>query len=448
MRKISVFILLFTVLSVNAQNKNSYSLKDALDYAVINSINSKNVQLDKKIGKEKITDAITMGLPRIDAEATYLYYIKPNVFIFPNVFGPVPDPNSFTTVNASPLNNLNANITAAMPVVNGQYFVGIQAAKEYSKLLNQQEVKTNIGVKEEVTKAYYLVLIAQRSKKMIDSVLITVDDIVRQTSEINKEGLIEELDVKQLKLVQSQTQSLSDQLDNNIKLALYALKFQMGYPVDQEIELTDNLDALIASNNFDMIVKDLKDTIDYRNNIDYLLVSQQLKMQGFQYKLQMASAYPSLSTFFQVGVGMFNNQRWLPLEGTQSYWNGIIWGFNLKVPIFSSWNRVTKLKTIKLEIEKTKNYQYFVEQGVKLGYVSSKTQVENAYKKYKTAEDNMNLAAEIRRVNGVKFKEGLINSLALSQADQQFFDAQQKYFQAMFDLLNAKIELDKSMNKF
>jgi outer membrane protein TolC len=66
----------------------------------------------------------------------------------------------------------------------------------------------------------------------------------------------------------------------------------------------------------------------------------------------------------------------------------------------------------------------------------------------KTAKDNFELAGEIRRVNTIKYNEGLISSLNLTQAESQYFDAQQKYFQTIYELLLAKIALDKSMNKF
>jgi len=58
------------------------------------------------------------------------------------------------------------------------------------------------------------------------------------------------------------------------------------------------------------------------------------------------------------------------------------------------------------------------------------------------------LAREVRRVNTIKFKEGLINSLTLTQIERQFYEAQQGYFQALFDVLSRKADVLKSMEKF
>ena len=446
---ISVLPFIFAgILSAQSDSSKSFSLEQAISYAVTNHANTQNADLDITSGKHRVMENIALGLPQINANADYMYYVKPSVFVLPAAIAGGP-PGEFIAIPASPLNSLSLSVTASMSVINGQYFVGIATAKAYVNLLKQQREKVEINVKEEVVKAYYLALIAQESKKVVDSTLKILEQTVFQTEQVYKEGLIEELDVKQLKLTQSQIQDLSAQLESNCQLTMYALKYQMSYPLDQEITLSDQLEPLIASHQFESLIGSLADSVDVSSHIDYQLVSQKLLMDKYQYKLQRASAYPTLGTFFQVGGNFFNNERWLFLgNGTTTNLNGIIWGFNLKVPIFSSWNRVSKLKQLKIEIQKTENTQEMVEDGLELSYLSSKVSVKNNYNKLLTARDNFDLAGEIRRVNTIKYNEGLITSLNLTQAETQYFDAQQKYFQTIYDLLISKIALDKSMSKF
>lgn len=449
MKKLIFIFTLALAGSLYAQKDSAktFTLDQAVSYALSNHTNAKNADLDILKGKHFVTEQISMGLPQINGNVDYLYYIKPAVFVLPASFTGGP-PDQFIAIPASPLNTMNMSVTASMSVVNGQYFIGIEAAKAYKNLLLDQKEKTLQGIKEEVIKAYYLALIAQESKRVVDSTLKILEQTVSQTEGFYKEGLIEELDVKQLKLNQSQIKDLSDQLASNVELTQYALKFQMSYPIESEIILTDKLEPLIEANNFDALVTGLTDSVDVKSNIDFKLMEQKTKLDKYKYKLQMAAAYPSLSTFFQVGGNFINNQRWIFLDGTQSNLNGIIWGFNLNVPIFSSWNRVSKLKQLKIEIQKDQNMQSMVESGLKLSYISSKKSIENNYSKLKTAKDNYELADEIRRVNTIKYNEGLISSLNLTQAQSQYFDAQQKYFQTVYELLISKIALDKSMNKF
>jgi outer membrane protein TolC len=430
-------------------NKTTFSLQEAIEYALQNNVNAINASKDIEKGRHLINENIGSGLVQINGNAQYNYNIKPPVFIFPNVLGPNPDPNQFVAIDAAPLNSMNASATASMLVVSGQYFIGIQTAKTFLELTKQQKIKTDRDVKEQVYKSYYLVLIAAESERILDSSLKIVNRSVFETEQLHKEGLIEELDVEQLKLIQFNTQDAYNQIKQSKELALMSLKFQMGYPIEKEIQLTDNLENLIRSAQFEGLISTLTDSIDVRSNIDYKLISQKLLIDKKQIQLQRAAAFPSLSTFFTVGGNFFNNERWLFLgNGTTSNLNGVIWGFQLNVPIFSSWSRVSKLQQLKIEMQKTQNLQRNVERGLLLGYSNAKTQVTNNYKRYLTAKKGFELAEKIRRVNNIKYREGLISSLNLSQSEQQYFESQQKYFQAVFELLNAKIELDKSMNKF
>jgi len=450
MKRTFLFItgLISAGLFAQSDSAKSFSLDQAVAYGLENHANNKNATLDIQKGKHFVTENIATGLPQINGSADYMYYIKPSVFVLPAEFGGGP-PGEFIAIPASPLNSLSMSVTASMSIVNGQYFIGIQAAKSYLNLLKEQQQKTAIGVKEEIVKAYYLALIARESKRVIDSTLQLVTQTLEQTTEIYKEGLIEELDVKQLQLTKSQMEALSIELSNNIILTEYALKFQMAYPINEPIVLTDKLEPLISANNYETLVSNLQDSIDVKKHIDYRLIDQKLKLDNYQFKVQRASAYPSLGTFFQVGGSFFNNERWLFLgNGTTSNLNGVIWGVSLNVPIFSSWNRISKLKQLKIEIKKTENMRSMVTDGLVLGYQSSKISVQNNYSKLMIAKSNFELAGEIRRVNNIKFKEGLISSLNLTQAESQYFDAQQKYFQTVYELLISKIALDKAMNQF
>src|SRR5687767_8694802 len=218
MKKITFIVSILFSISVSAQTDSvkSFSLDQAVAYAMSNHANSKNADLDILKGKHFVTEQIAMGLPQINGNVDYMYYIQPAVFVLPGSFIPGGDPNSFVAIPASPLNSMNMSLTASMVVVNGQYFIGIEAAKAYKNLLLDQKVKTIQGVKEEVIKAYYLALIAQESKRVVDSTLKILDQTVLQTEQIYKEGLIEELDVKQLKLTQSQIRDLQMQLESNV----------------------------------------------------------------------------------------------------------------------------------------------------------------------------------------------------------------------------------------
>ena len=47
----------------------------------------------------------------------------------------------------------------------------------------------------------------------------------------------------------------------------------------------------------------------------------------------------------------------------------------------------------------------------------------------------------------IKYKEGMISSMELTQAQSQYINAQAQFIQTMYDVINAKLQLDKLNNK-
>jgi len=71
----------------------------------------------------------------------------------------------------------------------------------------------------------------------------------------------------------------------------------------------------------------------------------------------------------------------------------------------------------------------------------------NKYDNYKTQTQNSDLSEEIYANVLFKYKEGMASSMDLSQAHQQYLTEQSNYFTALLDLLNAKLKLEKVLNR-
>ncbi|MEN8810024.1 MAG: TolC family protein, partial [Flavobacteriales bacterium] len=70
-----------------------------------------------------------------------------------------------------------------------------------------------------------------------------------------------------------------------------------------------------------------------------------------------------------------------------------------------------------------------------------------AFDTYTTSKEAVAISKKIYNNYQIKFKEGLITSLDLSQIQTQYLSTQTQYIQAMYNLVSAKIELDKITNK-
>jgi len=57
------------------------------------------------------------------------------------------------------------------------------------------------------------------------------------------------------------------------------------------------------------------------------------------------------------------------------------------------------------------------------------------------------LAERIEKKENIKFFEGVSSSFALSNAQTQMYQHQQKYLQAVFELINKKVALETALDK-
>ncbi|MEN8839477.1 MAG: TolC family protein, partial [Flavobacteriales bacterium] len=232
--------------------------------------------------------------------------------------------------------------------------------------------------------------------------------------------------------------SAKRQLENAKNL----LKFQMGMDVNESISLSSDFDAVITS--LDASQSEVSSEIS--QNIDFLLLNQQRELNVLNVKYEQSQYLPSLNAFFTHQQNALRNDFDL-LESGQPWFPTTIWGLNLSVPIFSSGSRMSKVSQAKIELKQTENSLAQLEKGLSIQTQSAKTNYDNAFDTYTTSKEAVSISKKIYNNYQIKFKEGLITSLDLSQIQTQYLSSQTQYIQAMYNLVSAKIELDKITNK-
>jgi len=78
--------------------------------------------------------------------------------------------------------------------------------------------------------------------------------------------------------------------------------------------------------------------------------------------------------------------------------------------------------------------------NARIAYKNANVRVEEQLK-------NIALAQRIYDTTQIKYKEGVGSSLEITQAEQALFQSQQNVIQARYDLLLAKVNLDKALGK-
>ncbi len=436
-------IIIFTFLGaiINAQtNQNySFSLDDAISYALQHNYKVQNATTDIKKAEQKRWETTTIGLPQINAGLDYQNNIEIQKSLIPaQFFGG--NPGEFIELAFGTKHNAIARASINQLIFDGSYLVGLQSAKTYLEISKNAKIKTDTEVKTMVINAYTNVLLADESLKIVEKNRASVQKMLIETQEIYKNGLTEEENVEQLTINLSALSNAKKNLVRNREIALNFVKYLIGINIDDTLQLTENLDAILLKNN--LIITN---SFNVSENIDYKISKNVQRGKELLLRLEKSKAIPSLGAAFNLGYNGFSdtftflekNQRWLHYSNV---------GISLNVPIFSSLGRTARTKQAKIALEQAKIDLNETEQRLQLDYQKAKSDYEFSLENLDTQKQNLALAERIENKNQIKFKEGLATSFELTQAQTQLYTAQQNYLQAIVDVINKKTDLEKMLN--
>lgn len=444
-------LLLLLALSNLAQAQNeppgqSFSLQQAVEYALKNGYSVQNAATDVEIAKKRVTELRGIGIPQLSTEASFQDFVQvPVSVISADAFNPAAPAGSYLRIPFGVKYNMSIGYTASWLAFSGEYIVGLQASKAYVDLSKSSLRKTEIEIRESVSRAYYTVLILNENNRILSENIRSIDESITQTEAFYKEGFVEELDVDRLKLLRNNLTTTLETLKQQTILAERLLKFEMGFDVSESITLSDKMEALLSTASSGMSEAP---KFDISANIDNILLDQSINLQRLELKRQKAAYLPTLSTFYTWkesriadNFDQLNNSQFRVPGGT-------ILGVNLSMPIFKGFSQASRVQQAKLNLKKLEVQQKQATQGLNLQASQSYIMYSSALNTWNNTKEAVTLAEKIRDRARIKYKEGVGSSIEVIQAENELLSAQSNMINAVQQLLESRITLDKNLNKF
>ncbi len=435
-----IICLLFIALSniVSGQEARTFSLAEALAFGGQNNLQLKQAEIDIKISQSKVREITAIGLPRVNAEASYNNFIDiPTQVAEASAFDPSAPAGILVPLQFGLPHSLTGGITASQLLFDGSYFVGLKAAKEYMKYSQLGADRTESEVKTSITQTYINAIAAQENIEALEENKKNIEQIYTETSKFYEVGFLERQDADQVRLLQSNITYQLDFANRQHEAVLNLLKFQMGVPVSETITLTDDIETLIdmgSDNALSLINQPFSPT----NHIDYQTVLQGERLSELSLSNTRTGYYPQLSAFFTHSQNSFSNDF---SDIVDKFYPTTLWGLQLNVPIFSSGMRYMKTQQSKLELEKTRSQKAMLEQSLTMQAINAASSYKSALERYSVLTDDLELAKSIKETTRIKFNEGLASSNDLTQAESQYLTTLGNYINTTIELLNAKLNL-------
>jgi len=437
--KIYIILIWFASYSMHAQDKSSFSLQEAVDFAMKNNANIKKAENNVLKAQKKVWETTSMGLPQIDATATYQKFIEQPVQLLPaRIMNPSAPPGTYVPVKFGTEQNMKWSATLKQLIFSGSYLVGLQSSRTYKKISENALLKTRQKIKEVVVNAYGNALLADESVKIMQQNIQTVEQNLFEVNQMYENGLVEQTDVEQLQITLSNLKNQVDYLQRMKQVAYEMLNYSLGRDISAPLKLTDNIEKLKEEN---MQLNLLQKSFSPEQNIDYLIAKNQEKAKKLQVKFQKSQALPTIAAFVNYGKNAYNNDFEF-FKDTQAWYEQSIFGLSVNIPLFSSFGRQAKLHQAQLDFDNAQSDVREKEKELRLQYDKAKNDYEHSFKNYEIAKQNLKLAERIEHKEQIKFTEGVGNSFQLNQARMQLYQTQQQYLQSIIDIINKKIALE------
>ncbi len=441
-KKLLLILFLLTSIVVSAQKDYTFSLEEAINFALLNNKSSVNAKKDLAIAQKEKWETISRGLPQINSYFDFNNRLKDPISLIPaEFFGG--KKGEFAEVSFGTKQSVSGELILNQLLFDGSYIIGLQSIELFLEIADQAKLKTDIEVKRQVSNAYGNVLVSQERVKILEKNYSNIIETLEETQIIYENGLIESESVDQLTITSS---SIKNSLDYAIKfenLSKRILKLILGIELNDNVILNDNIESIIVKSIDPMLVSS---DFNVEENLDYKIALNAMKGNETLLRLEKVKALPRISAFLS---GAYNgyNESFKITDPKQNWYGSSQLGVNMSFPVFSSFQRRASTQRAKIEIEKSQNVLDETKKNLNLEVEKTRSDYNYAINNYNSVKKNVMLAESIEKKNKIKFKEGIASSFELRQAQNQLYSTQNEYLEATLKLIENKINLEILLNK-
>jgi outer membrane protein len=330
----------------------------------------------------------------------------------------------------------SAKLMVNQLIFSGQYIVGIQTAK-LAMLISEQNLDFNeLNIKESVIGSYYLVLITEESLEIVRQNLENLEETLEQTEIMFRTGMAEQTDVDQIRITVNQLANATTSLQRNLELNYNLLRFQLGLETTVGIELTDDLESLFTNMQAETAL-DAPFNVD--DNVTYKIMKTQEEINKKMLGLEQWNYAPTITGFYNYNAKILTTD----FDMNPNHMVGLTMG----VPIFSSGMRKARVDQAKIDYNIAQVNRDIMEDQLLLQEKQYKYNLQSSLDNFFTQQENVEVAQRVYDSYRRKFEQGMATSLDLTNANGNYLDAENNYMTSIMEVMNAKLQLDKLMNK-
>ena len=422
-----------------AQDTITVSLPKALEIALSESptikVANKEIQRVNYSKKERLGGLF----PSVSLSGAYQRAIKKQkmFFSFPGM------PANPDGIEVGQDNTFTGGISASLPIISPTLWATINMSELELELAEESARSSKISLYNQVTKAYYGILLTQDSYNVIKRSYENSNENARIIYNKFKQGTVSEFewiraDVQARNILTSVVSA-----ENAVNLSKLQLMMLMGIDMNTEIKVEGKL-ADFESVMYSEVLKIDASKLD--KNSDLKQFEIQMKQLAQTEKIHKSSLRPTLGASLNYQYMSYANdsntfnadQYWFPTSTL---------GLQLTIPLFQGGAKHYKSKQLKIQREELDLQQENLKRSLQLQTISQMNNIKNALKKIESNKESLRQAEKGLSISQKMYEVGMATFLDLNNADLNYRNAGLAYNQSIYDFLSSKADLEKLLGK-
>ena len=425
---LAFMVLAFAAMGAQAQDTLKISLKEAISIALSENPTIKVADQEIQLKKEANREVIYGLLPEVNLVGSFTHTIEKQTMAM-----------NGQTFKVGSTNSANGGLSASLPVFAPALYQSMKLTKQEVELAMEKARSSRLDMVNQVTKAFYQLLLAQDSYDVLQKSYKQSEDNFNVVNAKYQQGTVSEYDKISADVQMRSLKPNVVSAGNGVNLAMLQLKVLLGMesniPMVVEGNLKDYEMAMFtrqAQPKAEDIVGGNTNIRQLDLNYDMLKRNLKLKYSAFMPTLALSAQYmyTTLSNDWRIG-----HYQWNPYATV---------GLSLSVPLFKGGN-FSQVKQAKLQLKQLDQTRINTERQLKMQAQSYLDNMSASTEQVVSNKEAVLQAEKGRTIAEKRYEVGRGTILELNSSEVALTQAKLTYNQSIYDYLVAKADLDLVM---
>jgi len=338
-------------------------------------------------------------------------------------------------------NTANAGLSMNLPLFAPAVYRAMSMTKTDIELAVEKSRASELDLINQVTKAYYQLMLAQDSYEVLQGSYKLAEDNFNVVNAKYQQGAVSEFDKISAEVQMRSIKPNVISAANAVTLAKLQLKVLMGITADVDIKTDDNLtnyESMLFANQLK------EEDMSLENNTTMKQFELNMKLLEKNVKSLKTNFMPTLSMSFSYQYQSLYNPNINFFDYTWSNSSSLM--FNLSIPLYRASN-FTKVKSARIQMRQLDWNRIDTERKLNMQVVSYRNNMTASSEQVVSNKENVMQAEKAVQIAGKRYEVGKGTVLELNSSQVSLTQAQLTYNQSIYDYLVAKADLDQVLGK-